>query len=189
MLKIFYTTLLVCLGIQVFAQSKIDSIATYDVNLSDYMTTNGKVYLANGKAITKDKYEFYKESWKKASACQPCEVYTYNEFDQLKHIAIQYEGCLVGSFKEYYPDGKIKVEGNFRNNESSDWSNLRLRGLCSIREGKWNYYNDAGKLTLIETYENGLMIHKEEIKDEDKSTSPSMTKIKGFFKKNATEQE
>lgn len=169
--------------------SKIDSVATYDVNLSDYMTTNGRVYLANGQIITKEKSDFYKESWKKSEKCQPCEVYTYNAKDQLKHIVIQYEGCLLGPFKEYYPDGKIKVEGNFTSNPSNDYSNLRLRGLCSMREGSWNYYNESGKLQTIETYEKGSLISKEEVKDTEKSDTNAFGKMKGFFKKSSESEE
>lgn len=168
---------------------KIDSVATYDVNLSDYMTTTGRVYLANGQVISKEKSDFYKESWKKSQNCQPCEVYTYNAKDELKHVVIQYEGCLLGPFKEYYPDGKIKAEGNFKSNSSNDYSNLRLRGLCSVREGLWNYYNESGKLQTIETYENGSLVNKEEVKDSEKSDSNAFGKIKGLFKRNSENEE
>ncbi|MCO5233745.1 MAG: hypothetical protein LC105_12420 [Chitinophagales bacterium] len=162
----------------------IDTVSTYDVNLSDYMTTNGRVFYANGKTISKDKYEFYRESWKKLQECQPCKVYTYNIDGILKHISIQYNECLVNNFVEYYPNGKIKVEGNFKAVENNDWSNLRLRGLCSIREGNWNYYNDNGVLSYIETYENGKVINTEYIKEEKPST---INKFKDVFKRKTEE--
>lgn len=189
MMKILHLTfsiLLIALGNTVNAQQtlRIDTISTYDVNLSDYMTTNGRVYLANGKVISKEKYLFYKDNWERVQNCQPCEVYTYNDRNQLKHVAIQYGECLVGPFKEYYSDGKIKVEGSFRENPSSDWSNLRLRGLCSVRDGEWKYYSTSGKLEAIENYQNGKMISREEIKDtESKPAQNALNKMKGFFKK------
>lgn len=181
-------TLLLFVFIANAQNSKLDTVATYDVNLSDYLTTNGRVYLANGQVITKDKSDFFKDSWKKAQNCQPCEVYTYNVKNELKHVVIQYEGCLLGPFKEYYTDGKIKSEGNFKTNPSNDYSNLRLRGLCSMREGIWNYYNEAGKLQTIETYENGTLIKTEEVKDLEKSDSNAFGKMKGFFKKSSDEE-
>lgn len=176
-------TLLLFVFIVNAQQSKLDTVATYDVNLSDYLTTNGRVYQANGQVITKEKHDFFKDSWKRAQNCQPCEVYTYNVNDQLKHVVVQYEGCLLGDFKEYYPNGKLKSEGKFKENPSSDYSNLRLRGLCSMRDGLWNYYGEDGKLQTIETYENGTLIKREEVKDIEKSDSNALGKIKGFFKK------
>lgn len=164
--------------------SRLDTISTYDVNLSDYMTTNGRVYMANGKVISKEKFLFYKDNWEKAQQCQPCEVYTYNDQNQLKHVATQFGECLVGPFKEYYSDGKLKVEGDFKPNSSSDWSNLRLRGMCSVREGDWKYYNTSGKLETIETYQNGKMVDRQEIKDtEAKPAQNAVNKVKGFFKR------
>lgn len=163
--------------------TRFDTISTYDVNLTDYLTTNGRVYLANGKVITKEKHDFYKNNWEHTQKCQPCEVYTYNEHDQLKHVAVQYGECLLGPFKEYYADGKIKVEGNFKSNPGNDWSALRARGLCSVREGVWNYYSVHGKLESVETYQNGRMINREEVKD--KNEANGINKVKNLFKKSA----
>lgn len=164
--------------------TRFDTISTYDVNLTDYLTTNGRVYLANGKVISKEKHDFYKSNWERLQNCQPCEVYTYNEHDQLKHVAIQFGECLVGPFREYYSDGKVKVEGNFKSNTGNDWStSLRLRGLCSVREGVWNYYSPQGKLESVETYQNGKMVNREEVKD--KSESNALNKVRNIFKKSA----
>lgn len=177
---------LTCVQFTTQAQSiaQYDTISTYDVNLSDYMTTNGRVYMANGKVISKEKYLFYKDNWEKVKNCQPCQVYTYNDQQQLKHVSVQFEECLVGPFTEYYLDGRLKVEGNFKSNPSTDWSNLRLRGLCSVREGEWKYYSDNGKLEVVETYQNGKIIQREEIKDTDsKPGQNAVNKVKGFFKR------
>ncbi|MCO5230875.1 MAG: hypothetical protein M9958_06930 [Chitinophagales bacterium] len=181
LISFFYLSTLLAVKAQ---NLDLDSVATYDVNLSDYLTTNGRVYYANSKVISKDKYDFYKESWKKLQECQPCRVYTYNADNQLKHISIQYYECLVDTFTEYFPSGKIKVEGSFKTVNNNDWSNLRLRGLCSIREGNWNYFNDLGALIYIETYENGKLVNTEYIKEEKPST---INKIKGVFKRNSEE--
>jgi|GEM_PF-5137842 len=168
--------------------AQYDSISTYDVNLSDYMTTNGRVYLANGKAISKEQHQFYKDNWAKTQECQPCMVYTYTENKVLKHIALQYGDCLLGAYKEFHPDGKVKIEGTFKENTSAtDWSNLRMRGLCSVRHGQWTYYNTSGKVEAIEQYENGKLISREEPKDSvDKPNA--LQKMKGLFKKSGDEE-
>jgi antitoxin component YwqK of YwqJK toxin-antitoxin module len=184
-----FTTIVLLLFVWIVKAQEIGFVTTYDINLSDYMTTTGKVYLANGQVISKDKYDFYKESWNEAKNCKPCEVYTYNVKDELKHVVIQYEGCLLGPFIEYYSDGKIKVECNFKSNPSNDYSNLRLRDLCSMREGNWSYYNESGKIQTIETYENGSLVKTEEIKDTVKMDSNTLGKIKGFFKKSSDTEE
>ena len=51
--------------------------------------------------------------------CQPCFVYTFNDKDELKYIAFQYEEFLCGSYKEYYPAGTLKTEGQFKQNPSA----------------------------------------------------------------------
>ncbi len=166
--------------LQAQPSEKYDSVSTYDVNLSSYMTTNGRVYTANGRVITKSKYDFYKQHWESAQNCRPCEVYTYDEQNRLKHIAIQYEDCLIGGFKEFYPSETVKVEGNFRH-PGQDWSNLKLRGLCSTREGEWKYYSSEGRLVTIETYENGKVVSSENVKDSEENKLKN--KFKGIFKK------
>lgn len=184
----FFCLISLLTGNRLSAQNSVqfDTISTFDVNLSDYMTTNGRVYMANGKVISKEKHEFYKKNWERVQNCQPCEVYTYNEHHQLKHVAIQFGECLVGPFKEYYTDGKLKIEGNFKSNPGSDWSSLRLRGLCSVREGVWNYYSSTGKLETVETYENGKVVKVEQIKDSaSKDENNAINKVKGFFRKSS----
>ncbi|HZH68694.1 MAG TPA: hypothetical protein VFD65_05790 [Chitinophagales bacterium] len=165
---------------------KFDTISTYDVNLSSSMTTNGRIYFANGKAISKAKYEFYKSNWERVQRCQPCEVSTYNENHELKHIAIQYGDCFVGPFKEFYTNGKVKVEGNFKSITNNDWSSLRLRGLCSTREGEWKHYSPEGKLETIEQYEHGKVVHVEKVNENsDNENSNLRSRFKRLFKKDS----
>ncbi|MCO5248755.1 MAG: hypothetical protein M9887_07410 [Chitinophagales bacterium] len=178
--------------LNIHAQNKVafDSISVFDVNLSSYMTTNGKVYLANDKIISEEKYNFYKDNWDKSTLCKPCEFYTYRENETLKNISTQYEGCMLGPYKSFYSNGKIETEGQFRSNPGNDWSNLRLRGLCSVREGEWKHYDASGKLHLIETYVNGAVTQKELVKEQPEIIKKNgIKKIKGFFKKTEVEED
>lgn len=187
LLKLYLSwALVILLTPSISAQNwtQLDTISTYDVNLSYYMTTNGKVYMANNKAISKAQYDFYRDNWERTQACQPCEVYTYNDKHELKHIAIQYGECFVGPFKEFHSNGKVKVEGSFKTVDSQDWSNLRMRGLCSTRDGEWRFYAPDGKLVSIEHYEDGKVLQTETPKDSaSEENSNVRSKIRDFFKK------
>jgi hypothetical protein len=174
--------------LQLYSQGidrKLDTLKRYDVNLDEVLTTWGKKYMANGKEISKDQYLMYKENWSITEKCQPCVMVTYDHMDRIKHQAIQHFDCFVGEYIEFYPDGKVKTKGYFKTPPSNDWGNLRMRQLCSVRDGKWTYYNENGKAELIETYEGGRMTNSD--KPADSESKPAYGKIKGFFKPKGSE--
>ena len=182
----FTTIFLLLLGSPSLSQAQqasqnIDTLRRYDVNLSEQLTTFGMKYLANGKEISKEQYLMYKENWTVSEKCHPFIMVTYDHNDRVKHIATQFMDCFTGEYKEYYFDGKMKTSGFFKENTSTDWSNLRMRNLCSVRQGKWTYYNTSGKAELIETYENGKLIASE-VPSDSNEKSPGIQKMKGFFK-------
>lgn len=166
----------------------IDTLRRYDVNLSEQLTTFGMKYLANGKEISKEQYQIYKENWTISEKCHPCIMVTYDHNDRVKHIATQFMDCFTGEYKEYYVDGKLKTSGFFKENTSTDWSNLRMRNLCSVRHGKWTYYNTSGKAELVETYENGKLIASE-VPSDSNEKKPAVQKMKSLFKGKSEEDE
>ena len=101
----------------------------------------------------------YKRFWDAVGACQPCLLYTFNDKDELKHVAFQYEECLCGSYKEYYAEGTLKIEGQFKQNPFSTWEDIKRKGVCNIRDGKWTYYTEEGAVLKEETYLNGKIIN------------------------------
>lgn len=112
-------------------------------------------------------------------------LYTYDSKDELKYVAFQYEDCLCGSYKEYYPERKLKTEGQFKPNTSGSWDNLKYRNLCSIRDGLWIYYFEDGTIEKTETYKDGKLITsntpantKGSVKNENPSSSDDMDKNK-----------
>lgn len=143
---------------QTISSKKLDTLRTYDVYLEERLTPFGKAYMCNGAEVTKQKYMEYKRFWDAVGACQPCLLYTYNNKDELKHVAFQYEECLCGSYKEYYAAGPVKVEGQFKQNASATWDNIKLKDVCNIRDGKWIYYTEEGAVLKEETYLNGKII-------------------------------
>jgi len=136
---------------------KLDTLRTYDVYLEERITPFGKAYMCNGLEVSKQRYMDYKRFWDAAGACQPCLLYTYNDKDQLKYVAYQYEDCLCGSYKEYYAEGPLKAEGQFKQNTSGTWDKIRSKGICNVRDGKWVYYTPEGNILKVETYLNGKL--------------------------------
>jgi hypothetical protein len=138
-------------------QVQVDTLRTYDVFLEERLTPFGIAYMCNGSEITKKKYLEYKAYWNASGACKPCMLYTYDNKEQLKYAAFQYEDCLCGSYKEYYPDGTVKVEGQFKANTTGLWTNMKGRNLCSVRDGIWTYFFPDGVTEKTEIYTSGKL--------------------------------
>lgn len=139
------------------APQKIDTLRTYDVFLEERPTPFGTAYMCNGKEVTKQKFFEYKKFWNASGACKPCMLYTYDDKNQLKYNAYQYEDCLCGSYTEYYPEKVKKVEGQFKANTTGNWQNVTSRNLCNIRDGVWTYYYQNGVIEKTETYIDGKL--------------------------------
>lgn len=137
---------------------KIDTLRSYNVFLEERITPFGIAYMCNGNEITKKQYTEYKKFWNALDACTPCLLNTYNDKNEMMYSAFQYKNCFCGSYKEYYAQNKLKVEGQFKQNTSGNWDNLKSRNLCSIRDGVWTYYNEDGLQLKTEIYKNGKLI-------------------------------
>jgi antitoxin component YwqK of YwqJK toxin-antitoxin module len=138
-------------------KAALDTLKTYDVFLEERPTPFGKAYMCNGREVTKQKFNDYKMLWNASLSCKPCMLYTYDDKDALKHIAYQYQDCLCGSFVEYYPRGAKKVVGQFKENTSGSWDNMKSRDLCNIRVGTWIYYYPTGMVEKTEVYADGKL--------------------------------
>ena len=57
---------------------------------------------------------------------------------------------LHGPFSKFRENGSREYEGNYRNNR---------------RNGQWMYFNEEDELNLIEIYEDGKIVEKEDIDD------------------------
>ena len=64
------------------------------------------------------------------------ESYYFPEFSKTKQ----------GTYKEFYPDGKLKVEGKVIHDD--------------IKHGEFKYYKNDGTLEKTETYDNNELIDK-----------------------------
>ena len=176
-------------------KKKLDTLRSYDVFLEERMTPFGIAYMCNGAEITKKKYLEYKQFWNATGACKPCLLYTYDDKDQLKYVAYQYQDCLCGSYTEYYKDGKLKVEGQFLNVASGNLQNINERKVCNKRDGNWTYYLPNGVVEKTEIYASGILkntttpaiiitsVKQASIPNTNTSEEENTTPKKGLFKR------
>ena len=138
--------------------TKIDTLTFYDVSTS-MSTVKGKpVYKVSGKVVGKAEYDKYASAWDNISKCTPCYLQHYSEDGKLTGEGLQYTDCRIGAWKEYYPDGKLKLSGHYRENPTNNWRNLYDRGYCSVKEGQWIYLSPSGDTTATEQYEKGKLV-------------------------------
>lgn len=162
MKKLFFVIALILTNAALFSQK--DTIKTSYKNLpvkkfysimTESVVVNGKtVYKGNGNEITKEKYEEYVKSRNAMQECVPCILETYDENAKLQTKAVQYKDCNVGYYIAFYPNGKVKTIGHYRENESGTWEPLWDNGYC-IKHGRWLEYNDKGKIVKTEFYDFG----------------------------------
>lgn len=76
----------------------------------------------------------------------------------LSFIGLSYNACHVGAFTAFYPGGKIRTTGHYKENTTGDWSDLKNRGLCSVPDGEWKEYSEDGTLTKTYIYEDGKVV-------------------------------
>ncbi|HMG81733.1 MAG TPA: hypothetical protein VK559_01735 [Ferruginibacter sp.] len=108
-------------------------------------------YYDNGQRIDKKTSDIYLAQSAKINDCKPCVLKT-NRNNGLISTAVQYGNGLVGFYISYYPNGKMKMFGHYKENPTGDWTNIYERGYSYVKEGKWIYYNTKGKIVKTEFY-------------------------------------
>lgn len=122
---------------------------------TETVTENGAiVYKAGGKVIDKATYEIYSASSKSMMQCKPCILETYDRNNVLSNRAVKYLDCPVGYWINFYPSGKIKTIGHYRENESDIWDPLWDAGYC-MKHGTWTEFDEQGKVISREVYDFG----------------------------------
>jgi antitoxin component YwqK of YwqJK toxin-antitoxin module len=91
-------------------------------------------------------------------------VYWERNYDKDNHLlfeALKYNSCFIGAFVNYWSNGRTKTLGQYLQNNTGDWTNLQSRGLCSVKDGEWKAYNEAGELINTITYDKGKIIKEQ----------------------------
>ena len=130
---------------------KLDTLKCYSVSLTATHQNGKDEYSLNNKKISAEDYQHYHQVWHNIGLCKPCYLQVYDENEILIRTSVQYTDCPVGEWKEYYPDGKIKIEGQYKQNSSGDWQNISQNGYCR-QVGAWKYYDTSGNVIKTETY-------------------------------------
>jgi antitoxin component YwqK of YwqJK toxin-antitoxin module len=138
----------------------LDTLSFYNVGLRAETVNNNTKYWVNDKRVNQATYEKYKTIWDNIDHCRPCYFKTYDENDVLLYEGAQYTDCRVGIWMEYYPSGALKIIGHYKENDTDNWENLWNRKLCSIKHGKWEYYNEDGAIRLTEYYWKGKLVER-----------------------------
>jgi hypothetical protein len=130
----------------------------YSVNI-EHKNSNGKQsYFLNDKKVSKSTYEKYAEAWKNMETCCPCILEVYDIKNKLTIESVSCTDCGVGYYKEFHTNGKLKIDGHFKENPTGNWEDIWSRGFCSVPDGKWTYYNKKGDSLFSEFWENGNFI-------------------------------
>lgn len=102
--------------------------------------------------------------------------YTQSDTNQppiLQYICLAYNGCRVGSFISFYPSGKVKETGHYKEMKSvlTDKTqngfpgNVQDSFPCNIQDGDWNEYAEDGTLVRSYFFVDGKIV-KENYKDQ-----------------------
>ncbi len=100
----------------------------------------------------------------------------YNEKGYIEEISFHSKNALRGRYTEYYGNGKEKIIGSYYQIEGSrekqvldtqQRENLvtgKIEKIVvpverkSVKDGRWKYYNETGRLDLIEIYDKGNLV-------------------------------
>jgi hypothetical protein len=115
-------------------------------------------YYANHIKVDKEIYLHFDSLLSNMNKCTPCYLKVYDTDNDLVRGGVYYKNFGVGAYVEYYPGGTIKTAGQFKQNLSGNWDDLRARGYYFKKEGRWTYYDTEGKITKVENYEDGNLI-------------------------------
>lgn len=130
----------------------------YSVGLSFHSDSGQKKYEVNDKEVNKSYYRKYEKTWKNMENCCPCILKSYNENDILIKEAVSCTDCGVGYFKEFYPNGQVKLSGRYKENPTGNWDDIWNRGYCNVPDGQWIYYNEKGIVLYSEYWKDGNFI-------------------------------
>src|SRR2546423_137079 len=88
-------------------------------------------------------------------------IYWEKNYDKDNHLlfeALKYNSCFIGAYINYWENGKPKTSGQYLENPSTGWADLRKRGLCSVMDGEWKNFDASGKLKTTVLYEKGKIV-------------------------------
>jgi hypothetical protein len=135
-----------------------DTIKFYSVSTSAETRNGNTIYKVNGAVVTKAEYDKYHAAYEQMGNCKPCYMRTYSMDEKLLNEGDRYTDCIVGKWKEYYPDGNLKVEGQYKTDETGKWKSSKSEKWCSVKHGKWTYYAPGGTIDSVVNYADNVRV-------------------------------
>ncbi len=149
------------------AYQNLDTLKYYNVSLAsgpgkdcahfDFSKIKIKYYV-DCKEVSKEVYDKFFNENNRLGDCTPCYLEQLDKNGNSVSLGIQYTDCIVGEWKEFYPDGKVKLIGHYRENKTGNWDDIWKRGYCSVKEGVWIYYDENGSVLKTENYFNNKLV-------------------------------
>jgi hypothetical protein len=129
----------------------------YSLGYSTSSRDNITTYKINDKEVDKGTYDKYHSTWKNMETCKPCILLTYDYNDKLLTKGIQYTDCIVGFWIEYFPSGKVKLIGHYKENVTGNWDSAYDKGFCRP-DGIWSYFSEQSKKLYSEIWKDGQFV-------------------------------
>ncbi len=76
----------------------------------------------------------------------------YNKKDQLIFEGLKYSDCQIGKFILYWPNGKVKLTGEYDGYKYSKITGYKLKKCSGKKKGAWVYFNEEGEKLNTITY-------------------------------------
>jgi antitoxin component YwqK of YwqJK toxin-antitoxin module len=137
----------------------LQTLKTYAVNSSSLISADTSWFKLNDNNVDEKTYRKFSQYVSAYDQCRPCVMLSFDTSERLRYKSISYGDCRVGYWIEYYPDGKVKVIGHYKENETGNWDNLFARGYCR-EDGIWTYFNSKGSVTCSEIWKEGKRLKK-----------------------------
>jgi len=130
----------------------------YSVSQSAYISGGYAEYKVNDRVVDKATYDKYMATWKNMETCCPCILESYDENDVLLSESISCTDCGVGWFKEYYPNGKHRLTGKYKENPTGNGKGAWNMKYCNVEVGEWIYYSENGERIYSEFWNDGTFV-------------------------------
>jgi hypothetical protein len=131
----------------------------YAVSSSSLRSASTSWFKLNGKEVDEKTYQKYTQFSDNINKCKPCILLSYDTSENLLYKRITYGDCAVGYWIEYYPNGKVKVIGHYKENSSRKWENIFDNGYCR-KHGSWIYFDKSGIRIRSEIWKEGKLEKK-----------------------------
>lgn len=166
-MKLIFFTCLFCLASAGFLKGQSSSSTVYKdlatkkffaVSMMTRVIEGERIYIVENKKVDKLTYDSFQLARRNMENCRPCILKVYNGSNQLLREGVYYTDAPVGWEKIYYPNGKIKISGQYKENSTNDWGNLCTRHYCGVKIGRWTYFDEGGKQLYAEDWKGGEFI-------------------------------